>query len=116
MAVYLADKSALIRSDSRPDVPEVVGAVAARRADRDLRHRRRRAALQRLGPRDVRRARRGTSGDAARAGDGALVDRAIEVQAALAAESEHRSVPLPDLLVAACAESAGLTVLHYDAD
>jgi predicted nucleic acid-binding protein len=25
-------------------------------------------------------------------------------------------VPLPDLLVAACAERAGLTVLHYDAD
>jgi predicted nucleic acid-binding protein len=25
-------------------------------------------------------------------------------------------VPLPDLLIAACAESAGLTVLHYDAD
>ena len=25
-------------------------------------------------------------------------------------------LPLPDLLVAACAENAGLTVLHYDAD
>ncbi len=24
-------------------------------------------------------------------------------------------MPLPDLLVAACAEGAGLTVLHYDA-
>jgi predicted nucleic acid-binding protein len=28
----------------------------------------------------------------------------------------HRSVPLPDLIIAACAEAAGLTVLHYDAD
>lgn len=34
----------------------------------------------------------------------------------LAAHSQHRAVPLPDLLVAACAERAGLTVLHYDAD
>ncbi len=25
-------------------------------------------------------------------------------------------VPLPDLMVAGCAESAGLAVLHYDAD
>jgi predicted nucleic acid-binding protein len=30
--------------------------------------------------------------------------------------SQHRSVPLPDLLIAACAESAGLALLHYDAD
>jgi predicted nucleic acid-binding protein len=46
----------------------------------------------------------------------ASVDRAVEVQAALAERSRPRSVPLPDLLVAACAGSAGLTVLHHDAD
>ena len=46
----------------------------------------------------------------------ATVDRALEVQGSLAARSEHRSVPLPDLLIAACAERARLTVLHYDAD
>lgn len=46
----------------------------------------------------------------------AVVDRALAVQALLAARSQHRAVPLPDLLVAACAESAELTVLHYDAD
>jgi predicted nucleic acid-binding protein len=34
----------------------------------------------------------------------------------LARRSQHRAVPLPDLLVAACAEKAGLIVLHYDAD
>jgi hypothetical protein len=44
------------------------------------------------------------------------VQRALEVQAMLAERSQHRAVPLPDLLVAACAERAGLTVLHYDAD
>jgi len=44
------------------------------------------------------------------------VDRALEVQAMLAGHSQHRSVSLPDLLVAACAEVAGLTILHYHAD
>ena len=45
-----------------------------------------------------------------------VVDRALEVQGILAAKSQHRNVPLPDLLVAAAAELGGLTVLHYDAD
>ncbi len=48
--------------------------------------------------------------------DEAAVVRALEVQAKLAQRSQHRAVPLPDLLVAACAENAGLAVLHYDAD
>ena len=48
--------------------------------------------------------------------DEAGVRRALEVQAMLAERSQHRAVPLPDLLVAACAERAGLTVLHYDSD
>ena len=46
----------------------------------------------------------------------AVMDRALEVQALLARRSQHRAVPLPDLIVAACAEGAGLAVLHYDAD
>jgi predicted nucleic acid-binding protein len=44
------------------------------------------------------------------------LERALEVQAALAKGGRHRGVALPDLLVAAAAERAGLTVLHYDAD
>ncbi|MHB8470211.1 MAG: PIN domain-containing protein [Gaiellaceae bacterium] len=28
----------------------------------------------------------------------------------------HRSVKLPDLLIAACAQDAGIGILHYDAD
>lgn len=48
--------------------------------------------------------------------DEKCVQRALEVQAALAQRSQHRAVQLPDLLTAACAERAGLTVLHYDAD
>ncbi|MFC9892469.1 PIN domain-containing protein [Nocardia sp. NPDC127579] len=45
--------------------------------------------------------------------DEALV-RAIEVQGHLAQKSKHRSVPIPDLLIAATAERHNLTVLHYD--
>lgn len=48
--------------------------------------------------------------------DEAAVDRALSVQAMLAERSQHRAVPLPDLLVAACAERAGLAILHYDGD
>lgn len=42
--------------------------------------------------------------------------RAEEVLALLAKRGHHRAVSLPDLLIAAVAERAGLTVLHYDAD
>lgn len=42
--------------------------------------------------------------------------RAEDVMAALAKRGQHRGASLPDLLVAAVAERAGLTVLHYDAD
>lgn len=46
----------------------------------------------------------------------AAVRRALEVQGMLAERSQHRGASIPDLLVAACAERAGLTVLHYDRD
>ncbi len=42
--------------------------------------------------------------------------RTLEIQALLAERSQHRGVSVPDLLIAACAERAGLVVLHYDAD
>jgi hypothetical protein len=43
-------------------------------------------------------------------------DRAVEVQGLLADEAQHRAASIPDLIVAAAAERAELTVLHYDAD
>lgn len=45
-------------------------------------------------------------------------ERAFDVQAKLARRSTdgHRGVVAPDLLIAAAAESAGLELLHYDAD
>ena len=42
--------------------------------------------------------------------------RAADVMALLAERSRHRSAKLPDLLIAAVAERAGLAVLHYDRD
>ena len=45
----------------------------------------------------------------------ATFERAIDVQGLLAARGRHR-LPIPDLLIAAAAENARLTVLHYDAD
>jgi predicted nucleic acid-binding protein len=46
----------------------------------------------------------------------AAMDRAMEVHRLLAASSQHRHFPLPDLIIAATAEVHGSTVLHYDAD
>ena len=41
-------------------------------------------------------------------------NRAIEVQLLLADRGLHRAPSIPDLIVAACAELNGLTVLHRD--
>ena len=46
----------------------------------------------------------------------ATANRAIEVQGELARASQHRRTPITVLLLAACAEAAGLVVLHYDRD
>ena len=46
----------------------------------------------------------------------AVEERAIEVQMRLADLGHHRAPSVPDLIVAATAELAGLTVLHVDKD
>jgi predicted nucleic acid-binding protein len=45
-----------------------------------------------------------------------IAQRAVDVQGMLAQRSRHRSVSIPDLLIAATAERYRLTVLHYDGD
>ena len=47
--------------------------------------------------------------------DERATDRAIDVQHELARRGHHR-LPLPDLLIAAVAETNALAVMHYDAD
>jgi predicted nucleic acid-binding protein len=46
----------------------------------------------------------------------AIEDRAVEVQLLLADRGQHRVPSIPDLLIAATAEKAGLTVLAVDKD
>jgi predicted nucleic acid-binding protein len=46
----------------------------------------------------------------------AIEDRALEVQAILSDRGQHRAPSIPDLLIAAVAELAQLTVLHVDKD
>ncbi len=45
-----------------------------------------------------------------------IEDRALEIQSVLANRGQHRAPSIPDLLIAATAELAELTVLHLDKD
>ncbi|HXN39554.1 MAG TPA: PIN domain nuclease [Solirubrobacteraceae bacterium] len=116
MPTFLADKSALTRRESRPEVRQllepllVAGEIASCGiVDLELLY----SARDRATYRAAAQALRGMPRVAV---DNVSVERALKVQAMLAERSQHRAVPLPDLLVAACAEHAGLAVLHYDAD
>lgn len=46
----------------------------------------------------------------------AIEDRAVEVLTLLADRGQHRAQSIPDLIIAATAELAGLTILHLDKD
>ena len=46
----------------------------------------------------------------------AIEDRAVEILTLLADRGQHRAPSIPDLIIAATAELAGLTVLHLDND
>lgn len=63
---------------------------------------------------DVIRRRRSLAYDSVPIDDSVL-ERAIDIQAELARSGRHR-LPIPDLIIAAAAEAAGLIVLHYDHD
>jgi len=113
---FLGDKSALTRRDTRPEVREALeplllaGEVATCGiVELELLY----SATSRATYRALSEALRGMPRVPV---DEGCVRRALEVQAMLAERSQHRAVPLPDLLVAACAERAELEVLHYDAD
>ena len=112
--VYLADKSALARMPNaavraRLEPLLVDGLVATCGIiDLEIGFSAQTAPVHR----DVRRERR--SLPRARI-DGGVLDRALEVQGLLAERGQHR-LPIPDLIIAAAAESAGLTVLHDDVD
>jgi len=114
---WLIDKSALARLTASPDAAEWAG-----RVERGLV---RIATVTRL---EVGYSAR--SGPELRAGlrqppmssmpveylTPAIEDRAVEILALLADRGQHRAPSIPDLIIAATAELAGLTVLHRDKD
>lgn len=117
MSPWLIDKSALVRLTASPDAAEW-----AERVERGLV---RIASVTRL---EVGYSAR--SGPELRAGlrqppmssmpveyqTPAIEDRAVEILALLADRGQHRAPSIPDLIIAATAELAGLTVLHRDKD
>ena len=117
MTAWLIDKSALVRLAASPDAAEW-----AARIERGLV---RITTLTRLEAGYSAR-----SGPQLRAGfqrpplssmpveylTPAIEDRAVEVLTLLADRGQHRAPSIPDLIIAATAELAGLTVLHLDQD
>lgn len=117
MTDWLIDKSALVRLTASPDAAEWAGRVERRLV--------RIATVTRL---EVGYSAR--SGPEFRAGlrqpplssmpveyqTPATEDRAVEILALLADRGQHRAPSIPDLIIAATAELAGLTVLHLDRD
>jgi hypothetical protein len=114
---WLIDKSALVRLTASPDAAEWAG-----RVERGLV---RVATVTRL---EVGYSAR--SGPELRAGlrqppmssmpveylTPVIEDRAVEVLALLADRGQHRAPSIPDMIIAATAELAGLTILHLDRD
>ncbi len=116
MPAFLADKSALTRRDTRPEVRQALeplllaGEIATCGiVELELLY----SASSRSNYRAAAEALRGMPRISV---NEESVQRALAVQGMLAERAQHRAVTLPDLLIAACAEHAGLTVLHYDAD
>lgn len=48
--------------------------------------------------------------------DGGVMDRAVQVAGLIADDGRHRGAKPVDLVIAAAAEAAGLSILHYDGD
>ena len=114
LAEYLVDRSALARSH-HPVVNERLGPLSAGRlvatcgiVDMELLY----SARARRDFDEVLAERRAIERVPV---DDEVIDRAIEVQQALARSGRHR-LPIADLLIAAAAELSDLTVMHYDAD
>ena len=117
MTNWLIDKSALVRLSASPDAAEW-----ARRIERGLV---RITTVTRLevgySARSGADLRAGLQGPPVSAMPveyltPAIEDRAVEVLTLLADRGQHRAPSVPDLVIAAAAELAELTVLHCDKD
>lgn len=117
MTAWLIDKSALVRLAASPDAAEWATRIErgllrittvtrleigySARSGADLRAGLRRAPLSSMPVEYV---------------TPLIEDRSVEVLTLLADRGQHRAPSVPDLMVAATAELAGLTVLHVDKD
>ena len=117
MTSWLIDKSALVRLAASPDAAEWAGRIErglvrittvtrleagySARSGPELRAGLRRPPLSSLPVEYL---------------TPAIEDRAVEVLTLLADRGQHRGLSIPDLIIAATAELAGLTVLHLDKD
>ncbi len=114
-AYYLGDTSALARVGraevAERLVPLIEAGLVARCTPTDLE-----AGYSSTGPQDHARMRAARAAWPRAVMDQAVLDRAVEVQDALAVRSGHRGAKIAYLLIAAAAEAAALVVLHYDRD
>jgi predicted nucleic acid-binding protein len=112
---YLADTSALARL-SKPPVrehlaPLIEAGLVARCTPTDLE-----AGFSARGRADYRCQRQARATWPLTTIEQSTLDRAQAVQEALADRGRHRGAAIAGLIIAAAAETAGLTVLHYDGD
>lgn len=117
MTNWLIDKSALVRLATSPDAPEWAARIERGLVRITTVTRLEAGYSARSGP-DLRAGlqRPPLSSMPVEYLTPAIEDRAVEVLALLADRGQHRAPSIPDLIIAATAELAGLTVLHLDKD
>ena len=117
MTAWLIDKSALVRLASSPDAEEWASRIS-RGLVRISTLTRLEIGFSARSATDLRQSRAGPplTSMPVEYLTPAIEDRAVAVQQALADAGQHRGPSIPDLLIAATAEAARLTVLHVDKD
>src|SRR5215475_12008148 len=117
MTSWLIDKSALVRLAASPDAAEWAGRIERGLVRITTVTRLEAGYSARSGP-DLRAGLRQPPLSAMPVEylTPPIEDRAVEIQAVLADRGQHRAPSIPDLIIAATAELAGLTVLHLDKD
>jgi predicted nucleic acid-binding protein len=117
MTTWLIDKSALVRLAASPDAAEWAGRIECGLVRVTTVTRLEAGYSARSGP-ELRAGLRQPplSSMPAEYLTPAIEDRAVDVLTLLADRGQHRAPSIPDLIIAATAELAGLTVLHADKD
>jgi predicted nucleic acid-binding protein len=117
MTTWLIDKSALVRLAASPDAAEWAARIGRGRVRVTTVTRLEAGYSARSGP-ELRAGWRQPplSSMPVEYLTPAIEDRAVEVLTLLADRGQHRARSIPDLIIAATAELAGLTILHLDKD